>query len=94
MPDNEEPTAEEVDHDLAHEILGKFLGGDFDMVLDLFDQIPDPVVAGAVAVRVCQELDVTQIAEFLAVLEDESQDEDDCPDPGEGGVGDPKKRKK
>lgn len=71
-----ERSPEDVDQDLAHAILGKFLGGDADTVLDLFDEIQDPVVAAAVSIRVCYELDPTQIAEFLALLEDESQDEE------------------
>lgn len=68
---------EEFDQEIAHLILGKFLNGDAGTVLDYFDEIKDPVVAAAVTVRICYELDPGQIAEFLAMLEEESEDEED-----------------
>ena len=79
---DQDPDPSEWDQEAAHAILGKFLGKDFETVRDLFDQVEDPIAAAAVAVRVCYELDPTQIAEFLALLEDDSLD-----DAGEDGDG-------
>jgi hypothetical protein len=75
---SKENEAEDLDQELAHAVLGKFLGGDADAVMDIFDlEIKDPVVAAAVAIRVCEELDTTQISEFLAMLEEEPEGDDD-----------------
>lgn len=83
-----EETIEEMDQGAAHAILGKFLGKDVDAVIELFDEIEDPVVAAAVTVRVCYELDPTQISEFLEMLETEDEDdgsENEDEPPARGG---------
>lgn len=75
MPDDEKP--EILDQDLAHTILGKFLGDTPEVIVKMIDRLEDPVVAAAVIIRVCYELDPTQIAELLALLEDEDLDDQD-----------------
>ncbi len=81
MPPNDQ-TPEDFDHAAAHLILGTFLNGDQDGVLGLLDQIRDPVVTAAISIRICQQLDPSQIAVFLEMLEDDDG-EDDSEDDGE-----------
>lgn len=76
MPEQPELSAEDFDHRAAHAILGKFLAGDDDKVRELFDEIGDPLVAAAVTIRLCLELDPGEIALLLTILEEEDPEEE------------------
>lgn len=52
---------------IAHLVLAKFLNGEDSKVIEIYHGLP-VVVAAAVTVRVCFELESTEVREFNALL--------------------------